>query len=127
MVEVGFWDVAKQSIEKARTEAADRTKKAEADAAKARSATETSAVEGAGAGAPERTAEQLVGKELVRFQGMRTAYFALDRLSGDLGLFGDKKQGGPIVLNRIVSLKEDAKKDDKKTAAPASGKKAAAK
>ncbi|EST08533.1 Glutamyl/glutaminyl-tRNA synthetase, class Ib, anti-codon binding domain protein [Kalmanozyma brasiliensis GHG001] len=118
MVEVGFWDVARQSMEQARRDAADRTKKAEVDAAKAQSETQTAATEGAGAGAPERTADQLVGKELVRFQGMRTAYFALDRLSGDLGLFGDKKQGGKIVLNRIVSLKEDAKKDDKKTNAP---------
>ncbi|KAJ1024666.1 hypothetical protein NDA13_004593 [Ustilago tritici] len=114
MVEVGFWEVAKKSIEQARVEAAERTKQAEADAAKARSKTETADTEGKGARAPERTAEQLVGKELVRFQGMRTAYFALDRLSGDLGLFGDKKEGGKIVLNRIVSLKEDSKKDDNK-------------
>lgn len=38
--------------------------------------------------------------ETVRFQGMRVAYFCLDRDSTD-----DK-----LILNRIVSLKEDAKK-----------------
>ena len=38
--------------------------------------------------------------ETVRFQGMRAAYFCLDRDSTD-----EHK-----VLNRIVSLKEDAKK-----------------
>ncbi|GAC95741.1 glutamyl-tRNA synthetase [Pseudozyma hubeiensis SY62] len=125
MVEVGFWHVARQSVEQARKDAAERTEKAEADAKKARSQTETHATESAGAGAPSRSADQLVGKELIRFQGMRTAYFALDRLSGDLGLFGDKQEGGKIVLNRIVSLKEDAKKDDKKVAvASSAGKKA---
>ena len=39
-----------------------------------------------------------VGLETVRFQGLRVAYFAMDKDSS-----GDK-----IVLNRIVSLKEDA-------------------
>lgn len=38
--------------------------------------------------------------ETVRFQGMRVAYFCLDRDSTDHN----------IVMNRIVSLKEDAKK-----------------
>lgn len=37
--------------------------------------------------------------ETVRFQGMRDAYFCLDRDTTD----------GKIVMNRIVSLKEDAK------------------
>ena len=40
------------------------------------------------------------GPETVRFQGLRVAYFALDKDSVD----------GKIVLNRIVSLKEDAGK-----------------
>lgn len=38
--------------------------------------------------------------ETVRFQGMRVAYFYLDRDSTETNL----------ILNRIVSLKEDAKK-----------------
>ena len=40
------------------------------------------------------------GYETVRFQGMRVAYFAMDNDS----------KGGKVVLNRIVSLKEDAGK-----------------
>ncbi|KAN0064519.1 Glutaminyl-tRNA synthetase [Thecaphora frezii] len=117
-LEVGFWDVARKSIEQARKEAEVRTKHAEADAAKARQ--QTGVPEATGVGAPERRPDQLLGKECVRFQGMRTAYFALDKLSGDLGLFGDDK-GGKIVLNRIVSLKEDSKKDDKAAPKKAKG------
>lgn len=52
---------------------------------------------------PEAAGESELGKggpESVRFQGMRVAYFAMDIDSTD-----DK-----IVLNRIVSLKEDAGK-----------------
>jgi glutaminyl-tRNA synthetase len=41
-----------------------------------------------------------VSPETVRFQGMRVAYFCLDRDSS----------ADSVVLNRIVSLKEDAKK-----------------
>jgi glutaminyl-tRNA synthetase len=40
------------------------------------------------------------GFETVRFQGMRVAYFAMDKDS----------EGGKVILNRIVSLKEDAGK-----------------
>lgn len=39
--------------------------------------------------------------ETVRFQGMRVAYFCLDRDSAD----------NDVILNRIVNLKEDAKKE----------------
>ncbi|KAH6635654.1 tRNA synthetases class I, catalytic domain-containing protein [Chaetomium sp. MPI-SDFR-AT-0129] len=52
---------------------------------------------------PEAAGEDKLGKggpESVRFQGMRVAYFAMDSDSTD-----DK-----IVLNRIVSLKEDKEK-----------------
>ena len=38
--------------------------------------------------------------ETVRFQGMRVAYFALDK----------DYNGEKVILNRIVSLKEDAAK-----------------
>ena len=40
------------------------------------------------------------GPETVRFQGMRQAYFCLDKDS----------EGDKVILNRIVSLKEDAGK-----------------
>ena len=41
-----------------------------------------------------------IGPETVRFQGMRVAYFAMDKDSTD----------EKVVLNRIVSLKEDTGK-----------------
>ena len=40
--------------------------------------------------------------ETVRFQGMRVAYFTVDKDSDD----------GKVILNRIVSLKEDAAKSN---------------
>ena len=47
---------------------------------------------------------QEVGKvarpETVRFQGLRVAYFCVDQ----------NAEQGKLVLNRIVSLKEDSKK-----------------
>ncbi|KAI9763130.1 MAG: Glutaminyl-tRNA synthetase [Geoglossum simile] len=53
---------------------------------------------------PEEAGEKDAGKgpgwQTVRFQGMRIAYFAMDKDS----------EGGKVVLNRIVSLKEDASK-----------------
>ncbi|PWN90706.1 glutaminyl-tRNA synthetase [Acaromyces ingoldii] len=115
MVEVGFWEVAKRAVEQARKEAEERTKKAKAEAEKV--ATEVKAGGSGGEGAPERKAEQLVGKEVVRFQGMRIAYFALDRESV-LSCLEEKhegawgiKEGEQIILNRIVSLKEDSGKE----------------
>ena len=48
----------------------------------------------------ETTAKVEIGPETVRFQGMRVAYFAMDRDSTE-----DK-----VVLNRIVGLKEDSGK-----------------
>lgn len=61
---------------------------------------------------PIATAAQLVGMECIRFQGMRVGYFAVDKESvlgclteqdGEAG----KRQGDKIVLNKIVSLKEE--------------------
>jgi glutaminyl-tRNA synthetase len=53
----------------------------------------------------EGEAKGVVDKSSVRFQGLRTAFFALDADSDDLG-----GEGGKVVLNRIVSLKEDTGK-----------------
>ncbi len=65
---------------------------------------------------PKATSEQLIGKEVIRFQGLRVAYFAVDKES-KLGVLEepDSAEPGPrpgdvIVLNRIVSLKEDSGK-----------------
>lgn len=59
---------------------------------------------------PVATASQLVGMECIRFQGMRLAYFTVDRES-ELGcLAGGEpalRSGDKIILNRIVTLKED--------------------
>lgn len=40
----------------------------------------------------------IAADKMVRFQALRTAYFAVDR---------DKSEEGSIVLNQIVTLKED--------------------
>ncbi|KAI9805091.1 MAG: hypothetical protein M1825_000925 [Sarcosagium campestre] len=48
----------------------------------------------------EKGAGTKAGWETVRFQGMRVAYFSMDQDS----------EGGKVILNRIVSLKEDSGK-----------------
>ncbi|KIK67946.1 hypothetical protein GYMLUDRAFT_36751 [Collybiopsis luxurians FD-317 M1] len=94
MVEIGFWELAKRSIVEARRESKAR---AEASAA-------------------SNDVDSLVGPECVRFQGLRIAYFALDKdsrvecLEEAEGVPPARKQGDYLVLNRIVSLKEDAGK-----------------
>jgi len=102
LVENGFWSLAQRSMDIAKKEAKDRTEKA---------AKENKVVEDKDT--PHITAEQLVGKECVRFQGLRVAYFALDK-DAQVGCLngGDttRKPGDYIVLNRIVSLKEDSGK-----------------
>ena len=56
---------------------------------------------------PEKEGEkddQTAGRlhpETVRFQGMRVAYFCLD----------SESTGEKVILNRVVSLKEDAEKN----------------
>jgi len=105
MVEVGFWPLARESVKNALAEARARADKSKADGAQ----------QFLDPGTPVVTPEQLVGKECIRFQGLRVAYFsvdsdshlsALDDPSSPCGL----DQGDVLVLNRIVSLKEDAGK-----------------
>ncbi|KAJ7638989.1 tRNA synthetases class I, catalytic domain-containing protein [Roridomyces roridus] len=105
MVEVGFWSLAKRSIGEARRESKERTEKA-------------STREGTSPGddTPHATSEQLVGNECIRFQGLRVAYFAVDKdsrlacLDEPEGVEPARKQGDLLILNRIVSLKEDSGK-----------------
>lgn len=57
----------------------------------------------------------IFGKEVVRFQALRVAYFALERDSvvtclDDLSAKEDQHTADRIILNRIVSLKEDVGK-----------------
>ena len=65
---------------------------------------------------PKATSEQLIGKEVIRFQGLRVAYFAVDKDSKLASLeepdttVPARRDGDVLVLNRIVSLKEDSGK-----------------
>lgn len=108
LVETGFWALAKRSLIEARREANLRTE----NAAQGSKITETRT----GDDTPHATAEQLVGKECVRFQGLRVGYFALDKdsrlacLDESDTAEASRKQGDYVVLNRIVSLKEDSGK-----------------
>jgi len=107
MVEVGFWDLAKKAYEDAKKESKERT-----EAARKTNSGSDHTLDGT----PVATSEQLVGNECVRFQGLRVAYFALDKDAkvASLDEAGDAKPGRRasdyIVLNRIVSLKEDSGK-----------------
>jgi len=107
IVEVGFWSLAKQSMEEARKEATARTEKATRDHTTSEPGTEDDT--------PRATSEQLVGNECVRFQGLRVAYFSLDKDARIASLEEGSKvtgrgEGDYVVLNRIVSLKEDSGK-----------------
>lgn len=102
IVETGFWSLAQKSISSARKEAKLRTEKA----AKENQISESD-------DSLHATAEQLVGMECVRFQGLRVAYFALDRDSRVACLDeveATRRQGDYLILNHIVSLKEDTGK-----------------
>jgi len=115
VVEIGFLDLAKRLYSDANKEAQKRqedAKKLEKEAAEAPALVGT----GHHGDEPHATAEQLVGNESVRFQGMRVAYFALDKdsklksLTEDASVAPRRHEGDVVVLNRIVSLKEDAGK-----------------
>ncbi|PFH51271.1 hypothetical protein AMATHDRAFT_3127 [Amanita thiersii Skay4041] len=108
MIEVGFWPLANKSMIEARQEAKARTEKVMKNNADMPTASHDT---------PYATSEQLVGQECVRFQGLRVAYFALDKesrvacLDVSSGLSpAAYTQGDSIILNRIVSLKEDTGK-----------------
>ncbi|KAL1668026.1 tRNA synthetases class I, catalytic domain-containing protein, partial [Schizophyllum commune] len=109
MVEAGFWPLAKRLYTEAKRDAKARTEKATAESGDAPRG-------GAPNDAPSATAEQLIGLECVRFQGLRVAYFALDKdsriacLDEPDNVEPGRRQGDCLVLNRIVSLKEDAGK-----------------
>ncbi|KAJ7129481.1 tRNA synthetases class I, catalytic domain-containing protein [Mycena epipterygia] len=108
MIETGFWSLAKRALTEARREGKERTDKALKDNAQAKSSPDDDT--------PRATSEQLVGNECIRFQGLRVAYFAVDKdarlacLDEADGVEPVRKQGDYLVLNRIVSLKEDSGK-----------------
>ncbi|PSR74976.1 hypothetical protein PHLCEN_2v9390 [Hermanssonia centrifuga] len=110
MVEVGFWPLAKRAWIEAQKESKTRTDKA------LKSTEQTVGHTSPHDDTPKATSEQLIGKECIRFQGLRVAYFAVDKDSKLSCLEeGDefkpiRKAGDIVVLNRIVSLKEDSGK-----------------
>ena len=109
MVEVGFFPLAKRCITQASQDAKTRTEQALRD-------NTVGTVKSDNGDTPHVTSEQLVGMECVRFQGLRVAYFALDKdsrvacLDEADDVSPARKQGDYLVLNRIVSLKEDSGK-----------------
>jgi len=103
IIETGFWSLAKRSIDLARKEAKARTEIAVKEIEVAESGD-----------TPHPTAEQLVGNECVRFQGLRVAYYALDK-DARVTCLGEEAEAARkprdyLILNRIVSLKEDSGK-----------------
>ncbi|KAJ3533910.1 hypothetical protein NMY22_g7141 [Coprinellus aureogranulatus] len=106
IAEIGILPLSKRLLMEARRDAEVRTDKATKENVQAGIEDDT----------PHATAEQLVGNECVRFQGLRVAYFALDKDSRVAALNepedkkAERRQGDYIVLNRIVSLKEDSGK-----------------
>ena len=115
VIEKEFYELAKKAVSDSRKDSEERLRKAKAQTAESSDHASVKDSEAAGEDEPVATVEQLVGMENVRFQGMRLAYFALDRDS-ELGCLqeGDVRAGGRdgdrVVLNRIVSLKEDSGK-----------------
>ncbi|WWC70373.1 glutamine-tRNA ligase [Kwoniella pini CBS 10737] len=121
VIEPAFYELSKKSILNARKESEERLKKAKANSAPSSNNEEgNKPLKGSEAfkhieDEPIATVEQLVGMENIRFQGMRLAYFTIDRESKIKSLEIDSKINGKdkedkIILNRIVSLKEDAGK-----------------
>ena len=102
LIETGFEEIRRRAPWPA--EAGERAVAEEAKMLEEHAKSEASLVpgvkeeEGGGAGVYGKLS---VGPETVRFQGMRMGYFCMDKESG-----GDR-----VVLNRIVSLKEDTGKD----------------
>ena len=116
VVEQALYDLAKKAILEARKESEERLKKAKQEGEEASPHAVLHCSEAEREDEPVANAEQLVGMENARFQGMRLAYFALDKesklgcLDEGEGVQTGGRTGDRVVLNRIVSLKEDAGK-----------------
>ena len=109
MIEVGFYQVARMSLETAKREAEERVKQAVKQTEEALG--KDRAHEARDTNAIQSTESHTYGKECIRFQAMRVGYFAVDSDSS-MSLFGDREDESldDLVLNRIVSLKEDVGK-----------------
>lgn len=116
MVEVGFWSLAKKMYGDAKKESQARTEKALKANAEASAASPINISSHEDDDTPKATSEQLVGLECIRFQGLRVAYFAVDKesvlasLKEPESVEPGRRGGDKLVLNRIVSLKEDSGK-----------------
>ncbi|KAI0722233.1 glutaminyl-tRNA synthetase [Cerioporus squamosus] len=114
MVEVGFWSLAKKAYADAKTEGKKRTEEALKVSAEAAGPVVQGAPTHEHDDTPKATSEQLIGKEVIRFQGLRVAYFAVDKEAKlsclEEGVEAGRRDGDYVVLNRIVSLKEDSGK-----------------
>lgn len=113
VIEPAFYAVARKAMDDAKKEAKERTEKAKKEMATNESAGAKDAEHKEDE--PTVKADSLVGNENVRFQAMRLAYFTIDRES-EIASLKDEKVTGPskgdkIILNRIVSLKEDTGKN----------------
>ena len=123
-IEPAFFSLSKNLIKQAKEEAEKRTKAAAAFSSgnvdtnsdvKVEMGTNNTAIEvphGTHDDTPVATAAQLVGMECIRFQGMRLAYFAFDKESvigclNESEASGEKRSGDKLILNKIVSLKEE--------------------
>ena len=108
LLEPAFYDVARHALARAKDDVAQRERtaahQAEQALGKERAAQAAHATD-----ALQATESSTIGKECIRFQAMRVGYFAVDRDS-TLSVFGDDAPADTLVLNRIVSLKEDAGK-----------------
>ncbi|MBW0480227.1 hypothetical protein O181_019942 [Austropuccinia psidii MF-1] len=107
LIEIGFWNICQRSLREAtRRRNKLRSKSDVGLKAKAAGVTDLS--------------EETTGLENIRFQGMRTAYFTVDRtsnldqkalLAGQIGPPNNAANAKEkLVLNWIVSLKEDSGK-----------------
>ncbi|RPD66742.1 glutaminyl-tRNA synthetase [Lentinus tigrinus ALCF2SS1-7] len=114
MVEVGFWSLAKKAYADAKAEGKKRTEEALKNSAEAAVPVVKGAPTHEHDDTPKATSEQLIGKEVIRFQGLRVAYFAVDKEAKlaclEEGVEAGRRDGDYLVLNRIVSLKEDSGK-----------------
>ncbi|KAF9651208.1 glutaminyl-tRNA synthetase [Thelephora ganbajun] len=108
LLETGFLTLAKKLWRDAVAESKARTEKALRE--------NETGVHGTDDDTPHATSDQLVGKECIRFQGLRVAYFVVDKdsklkfLEESDDVVPTLRDGDTIILNRIVSLKEDAGK-----------------
>ena len=114
IVEPAFYQVAKKALKDAEKDSEERTIKAKAEMA-SNEHSKSGQVDHL-EDEPVVQASSLVGPENVRFQGMRLAYFTLDRESSvqafkDGSTVDGKVQGDKIVLNRVVILNEDTGKN----------------